>query len=129
MEHAYAQALQRAVENGMTPHAAVKRIKELLGNEGRLGLLPRVARAFAHLSERERSRNDVVLTVAREKDERGAKGEVRDILGSLKADADSLRTQVDDSLIGGWRLEGRGTLVDRSHKAQLLDIYHRVTRA
>lgn len=134
MEQAYAQALWKAVEGGpgqegMTPHAAVKAVKELLEKQGRVALLPRIARAFARLAERQSNKNDMVLTVAREKDERRAKSEVKEILATLNAEDASLKTQVDDSLIGGWRLEGRGTLVDNSYKARLLDIYQRVTSA
>ncbi len=134
MEQAYAQAIFRAVEKGMTPHAAVKAVKDMLEKEGRGALLPRVARAFARLAEREGRKSDIVLTVAREKDERHAKGAAKEILASLKTDAEGLtaqaglKTQVDDSIIGGWRLEGRGMLVDNSYKAKLLGIYHNVTK-
>jgi F0F1-type ATP synthase delta subunit len=128
MEQAYAQALMRAVENGMTPHAAVKAVKEMLERDGRTALLPRVARAFARLAERQSKKDDIVLTVAREKDERQAKSAAKEILAELNADMDGLKTQVDDSIIGGWRLEGRGMLVDNSYKSKLLDIYHMVTK-
>jgi F0F1-type ATP synthase delta subunit len=128
MEKTYAQVLWSLVSNGSTPHAAVGAIKAKLQADGRSALLPRVARAFARLSEREAGRNTVVLTVAREKDERHAKSAAKEILAQLGADADGLKTQVDDSIIGGWRLEGRGMLVDNSYKSTLLNIYNQVTK-
>jgi F0F1-type ATP synthase delta subunit len=128
MEHVYAQALWKAVEGGATPHAAVKSLKELLEKSGRSVLMPRIARAFERLAEKEGNKNDVVLTVAREKDERHAKSAAKKILAELKADAEDLKTQVDDSIIGGWRLEGRGVLVDNSYKATLLNMYHHVIK-
>jgi len=128
MEKTYAQVLLSLVSNGSTPHAAVGAIKAKLQADGRSALLPRVARAFARLSEREAGRNTVVLTVAREKDERHAKSAAKEILAQLGADADGLKTQVDDSIIGGWRLEGRGMLVDNSYKSTLLNIYNQVTK-
>ncbi|TSC62845.1 MAG: hypothetical protein Athens041674_395 [Parcubacteria group bacterium Athens0416_74] len=128
MEKTYAQVLWSLVSNGSTPHAAVSAIKAKLQADGRSALLPRVARAFARLSEREAGRNTVVLTVAREKDERHAKSAAKEILAQLGADADGLKTQVDDSIIGGWRLEGRGMLVDNSYKSTLLNIYNQVTK-
>ncbi|MHB1086616.1 MAG: hypothetical protein ACYCZ0_02600, partial [Minisyncoccota bacterium] len=70
MEKTYAQVLWNLVSSGSTPHAAVAAIKTKLQADGRIALLPRVARAFARLSEREAGRSTVVLTVAREKDER-----------------------------------------------------------
>lgn len=128
MEHTYAQALWKAIESGMTPHAAVKSLRDLLERTGRSALVPRIARAFTRLAEREAKRSDMVLTIAREKDEPRAKSAAKEILTELQADAEGLKTQVDDSIIGGWRLEGRGVLVDKSYKAQLINIYHQVTK-
>ena len=133
METAYAQALWRMVTDGKTPHAAVEALRTLLTREGREALLPRIARAFERLAEREMHKTDMILTVAREKDERAAKKEAQEMLyrtGLLSAGGGSSfggKTRVDDTLVGGWRLEGRGMLVDASYKTQLLDMYNRAT--
>lgn len=127
MEAAYAQALWQLVKGGMTPHAAVKAIKEKLEKDGRAALLPRVRSAFQRLAQRESRKNTIVLTIAREKDERAAKSEAKEIVAALGEQID-LETQVDDSIIGGWRLEGKGVLVDKSHKSALMEIYNRVTK-
>src|SRR3989338_7805840 len=124
METAYAQALWRMVTDGKTPHAAVDALRTLLTREGREALLPRIARAFERLAEREMHKTDMILTVAREKDERAAKQKAKVILAKLKIETDDLKTRVDDTLVGGWRLEGRGMLVDASYKTQLLDMYN-----
>lgn len=135
METAYAQALWKLVQGGpgraaMTPHAAVKAVREKLERDGRVSLMPRVRRAFARLAEREANKNTMVLTVAREKDERTAKSAAKEVLASLGANdlpkEAGFETRVDDTIIGGWRLEGRGVLVDNSYKSKLLSIYNRV---
>lgn len=131
MEKHYAQALWKMVEggqgkDGMSPHKAVSALKELLEREGRSALMPRIARAFARIAAQESNTSTMVLTVAREKDERHAKAAAKGILAELGADAGDLETQVDDSLIGGWRLEGRSVLVDESYKSRLLALYNRV---
>lgn len=128
MEKMYAQVLWKLVEGGMTPRGAAAALKHKLEQDGRAALLPRVARAFARIAERESGKSDMVLTVAREKDERNARAKAKEAMASLGMDAGDLKTQVDDSVIGGWRLEGRGMLVDNSYKATLLGIYHRVTQ-
>jgi len=124
MERVYAQVLYKLVESGMVSGKAVHALKEKLERDGRGALLPRVARAFARLAEREGSKSSVVITVARGKDERHAKAKAREVLDTL-GEAD-LKVQVDDSIIGGWRVEGRGMLVDNSYKAALLDTYNRI---
>jgi len=127
METAYAQALWKMVEGGMTPVKAVHALRETLKAHGREALLSRIGSAFARIAERESKRNDIVLTVAREKDERHAHKEVKSMLAEMGIEAKDLKTQVDDTLIGGWRLEGREQLVDASYKNQLLELFNRAT--
>ena len=127
METAYAQALWKMVEGGMTPAKAVHALRDTLKAHGRETLLPRIARAFERIAEREAKKIDVVLTVAREKDERRAHKEIKETLSQLGVEAKNLKTQVDDTLIGGWRLEGREHLVDASYKKQLLELFSRAT--
>src|SRR3989338_9574874 len=101
METAYAQALWKMVEGGMTPAKAIHALQETLKANGREALMPRIARAFTRIAEREAKRSDVVLTVAREKDERHAHKEVKGMLKEMGIDTNDLKTQVDDTLIGG----------------------------
>lgn len=126
MEQAYAAALWKLVEGGMEHRKAVTALRETLKNQGRERLLPRIARAFQRIAVRDAKKNDLVLTVAAEKEGATAAREAAAILKEMGIEAD-LKTHVDDSLIGGWRLEGRGVLVDQSYKKQLLDIYNAVT--
>lgn len=129
MENAYAQALWKMVQGGMTPQKAVAAIKETLAAHGRTALMPRVARAFARIAEREARKSTMVLTVARESDEKSSKKSAGEVLHQLGIESEGLKTQVDDTLIGGWRLEGRGLLVDQSYKERLLSMYTRVVGA
>jgi len=128
METAYAQALWKMVEGGMSPAKAVHALRDLLKARGREALLPRIGRAFARIAEREGKRTGVTLSVAREKDERDAKNAVKEILAKLDVEPKEVSIQVDESLIGGWRLEGRECLVDASYKRVLVDVYNAATR-
>jgi F0F1-type ATP synthase delta subunit len=127
METAYAQALWKMVEGGMTPAKAVHALRDTLKAHGREALLPRISTAFARIAEREAKKTSVVLTVAREKDERRAHRDIKGLLSQLGVEAKDLKTQVDDTLIGGWRLEGREHLADASYKKQLLELFSRAT--
>ena len=128
MESAYAQALWKMVEGGMSPAKAVHELRDLLKARGREALLPRIGRAFARIAEREGKRTGVTLSVAREKDERAAKSAVKQILAEFGVEPKEGNIHVDDSLIGGWRLEGREHLVDASYKRILVDVYNAATR-
>ena len=127
MEHAYAEALMKLIEGGMQPKKAVRSLAESLQRAGRLALLPKICRAFARLTERTAAKQTVTLSVAREKDIRKALTQAKDALKQLGTKSGDVVSRVDDTLIGGWRLEGRERLVDTSWKKDLLSIYNRST--
>lgn len=126
MERAYALALWKAVEGGTEPKAAVRTLHESLVAHGRAGLMPHIARAFERLAI-ERGRRDLVqISVAREGDAHTAVAEAKPVIERF-GEGVEVDVRVDETLIGGWRLEGRETLVDASHKKYLLDMFGRVT--
>lgn len=100
---------------------------EALAARGRLGLLPKIARAFNLLATRAETKNTVTLTVARHADGKRALKEAAALLQGAGVKAGDVRIGVQENLIGGWRLEGRELLHDASYKRQLLDIYERVS--
>jgi len=128
METSYAQALWQLIERGATPKKALEQLRENLETKGRMALMPRIALAFARIAERNTGKRGVTLTVAHESDERRAKSAIKDVLAEIQATPKDVTVKVDDSLIGGWRLEGRELLVDASWKRHLLSIYNRATQ-
>lgn len=124
MEQEYAQALWQMIESGTQPKPALHALVESLKARGREMLLPRIARAFERLAARELQKNALVVSVAHEKDSARAKREAKRILDELSVDAKDIDVKTDESLIGGWRLEGRGILIDESFKKKLLDMYN-----
>jgi hypothetical protein len=101
------------VEGGADPAQAVVAIAETLRARGRIGLMRSVAAAFARVSA---GQTTPVVRVARAADAEAAKK------NAGVADAD---VRIDESLIGGWRLETHERLVDASYKRYLLDIFNR----
>lgn len=127
MEHSYAQALWQMIEKGIKPKEAVAKIHEALERRGRASLLPKVGRAFARIAARESAKRAVVLSVANEKDAAGAKRELKHVLDEMGVEAGDIEVCLDETLIGGWRLEGRERLYDASYKKSLLSVYNRAT--
>jgi F0F1-type ATP synthase delta subunit len=127
MEGTYAQALWQMIEGGMQPKKAVHALVESVKAHGREALLPRIARAFERIAERQMRKNTLIVSVAHEKDVNKAKRDVKEVLEKMDTDRKELEVRIDESLIGGWRLEGRGTLVDNSFKKSLLDMYNAAT--
>lgn len=125
MQEAYAQALLKLVERGETPHAAVQKLSENLAKHGRSALMPKIARTFERLAQRQIGKTVVRLFVANDGDARHAKHEAEHALGAAH---EHMQVKTDSSLIGGWRVEAGEKLIDMSYKKQLLAIYNRATQ-
>lgn len=120
MEQTYAHALMRLTAKGISPSDAVASIASALRARGRIALLPRVGRAYARLTARFAQKNTTRIAVARTEDS---------VMALKVASASEATINIDDSLIGGWRIEQADTLRDASYKKYLLEIYNRATRA
>lgn len=123
MEKKYAKAILELIARGATPAQAVKAMHGVLEEKGREGLLRKIAYATALEGAKQARRNQAVLTVAKEDDVRDAKKEAAQYL----EDVEELTVETDAHLIGGWRLEKEGSVIDTSYKTALLDIYKRIT--
>jgi F0F1-type ATP synthase delta subunit len=129
MHETYAQALWQMIERGTKPKDAIAKLRANLALQAREALLPKIAKAFVRIAQRFEAQNGLVLTVAREKDERAALREAKQLLSEMDVESKGVTTSVDDSIIGGWRLEGRGLLLDASFKKYLLSLYNRATQS
>ena len=115
----YAHALMRLIEKGEKPADAVKKLRAALERDGRTSLLPMIGRSFGRLAAKQAARTKETLVIARAKDEAKARKE---------SGAKEAEVAIDESIIGGWRLEAGETLQDASWKHHLLNIYQNVTR-
>ena len=126
LENAYAQALRKVIEDGKSPKVALSALHEELLRRGRQTLLPRIARSFERIAERERARNTLTLSISGTHSVR-AKKEAKETLEAMHISSEDVEVRTDDNLIGGWRLEGREHLYDTSFKKHLLELYKRAT--
>jgi F0F1-type ATP synthase delta subunit len=115
---AYAQALMRLVNEGSKPAEAVKKMHAMLEAQGRASLMSAIGRAFEKLAATDAARNRSVLVIAKAKDEHAAR---------KQSGAKEAKIVIDESLIGGWRLEEGESLQDASWKNHLVTIYNRAT--
>lgn len=119
MDTNYAHAAVKLVQRGMTPKQAVAALVGHAAARGRARLVPRIARALRALQAVSAAREHTVLFVAHEKDAAQARK-----ASDAPKDAS---VQIDETQIGGWRLRGKGRLVDATHKHALHQLYIRIT--
>jgi F0F1-type ATP synthase delta subunit len=121
MEKVYAQALQNLVARGMREDEAYEKLHAHLAHTGRLKLLPGLLRELKTLNERSQARS-AVLEVASEKDVTAAEE------GAKREGITTGKPVVNPALITGWRLTTGDTLIDRSGKRALVDLYRSIVQ-
>lgn len=115
----YAQALLTLIKNGENPKEVIARMHAALFAKGRAALLPRIVRSFSRLAHQDMRRHRSILYFAKSAEEKSARAGAR---------APEAKAVVDETLIGGWRLEEGERLTDVSWKKHLLELYTRITK-
>ncbi len=113
-----AHALKNAISDGLNVDTAVKNFIAALKRRGMLNILPKVLLQLQHIEDRA-STCKPSLSVAKEADYKSALKE----FGANEAD---VTKNIDNTLIGGYKLEKDGKLTDTSYKRQLLDIFYKI---
>jgi F0F1-type ATP synthase delta subunit len=121
MEKLYAQAIDDlANREGTDAKKLVAELVAQLKASGRIKLLPGILRELKVLEAR-RAKTAPSLEVASEKEVAGALAEAK------KEGIEVTKAHVNHALIKGWRARTGGTLIDRSAKRGLIDLYRKVT--
>lgn len=122
MENLYATAIQRLVSSGMKEEAVMKNLMAHLKQRGRVKLLPAILGSLKTLVARSVTLGASV-EVAKKGDEKKAIAEAA-ALGIEVSEA-----SVNPILLSGWRARSEGTLIDRSGKRALTDMYRSIVKA
>lgn len=124
----YAGAVIEMTKRGATAKEAVHTLAKHLERRGMPNVMRRLRGSLEKKALTEGRRSTVVLEVADHHHAAVARKETAEHLQALGATADEVTVREDDSLIGGWRLMGKSTLVDNSFKKHLLSFYKQITR-
>jgi F0F1-type ATP synthase delta subunit len=116
----YSKAMFELSKAGKSADGIVSGLVKTLKRRGALALLPKVLSSYKRLVERA-STQGAQLTVARSADIDGAR--------RASAASDDVRVMVDERIIGGYRYEEGGRLMDHSFKSALLQVYRNATKA
>ena len=120
MEKAYAQALVELERKGAKAPELTKHLIAHLTKAGRLKLLPKILKELKKIDARH-AKEWSPLEVASEKETAHAHKELEKM--GIKA----TDVQVNPSLIKGWRILQKDTLIDHSAKKSLVDLYTNIT--
>ena len=121
----YAKALISAAKTEKDTDALLAHFLDVLKKRGVLGLLPKILTILEHAINRDKSQK-ATLVLARDSDKDKILEAVGDDFGKISTLKEDLNIKIDESIIGGYRLETSGDLIDESYKSRLLSIYRAV---
>ena len=127
----YAEALYGALEEVTTESDSKKvlaRFRKVLSTRGHEKLLPFISRELDKILLREKSNKEVVLVTANTKS-KGKWAHAYDHYekeGTLPKGA-TLHEVVDETIVGGFQIRTKDTLIDGSYKKSLFELYRSVT--
>jgi len=117
----YADALRNLSLKGADEGKLASNLLAHLAQTGRMKLLPAILRDL-RTKELQNKAVEASVEVAREADAKKA------LAGAKEAGIEAVTASVNPSLLSGWRARSGGTLVDRSGKRQLIELYRNITR-
>ena len=121
----YAQASYEALKGGMDVEAVLVRLKEILEKNGHGGLLKESIRELLVQLEKDEADNTAHLVVAKAGD---AKRYEKDVAEFMRVRGiEQYTTSVDEALVGGFVIRGKGHELNASYKKSLLTIYRSLT--
>lgn len=129
----YAEALYGALQEGHVMSESdskkvITRFRNVVSLRGHNKLLPFVAREFEKIIIREKIKKEVTLITADTKSQSkwAHAYDHYEKEGIMPKDA-MRRNAVDESIVGGFQIRTKGTLVDGSYKKSLIELYRKVT--
>lgn len=119
MERAYAHAIQHLLSKGEIEEKVIfHNLITQLKAQGRLKLLPRIKQELERILAREQK--PFVEAAHRDEAEQA-------LTAAKQAGIHADKAHINPSLIHGWRAREGSTLIDRSGKRALIDLYRRIT--
>jgi len=129
----YAEALYGALnEKSVKTESDSKKVfshfRKVLASRGHERLLPFVGRELEKILVREKNNNEVLLVTADGKNESkwSHAYDHYEREGIIKKSA-TRRDVVDETIVGGFQIRTKDTLIDGSYKKSLVELYRKIT--
>lgn len=124
--HTYAAALVRSLEDKSPDQVEVHlgNLEALLKRRGKDNLLPRIAKHLEKMLKDAECTGTLTLALSTEADHEKLKKEIDTVAAQIAPEEERLiATEVDERLVGGFRLQSRNALYDNTHKKHLLQLF------
>jgi F0F1-type ATP synthase delta subunit len=121
----YIQAAHETITDGVALDVVLKNLQESLKRRGLSKIYPRVLKGLIEKLERAEASTTPKVVVARAGDTERYASAIATAVAQI-APQTTYDTYVDETIIGGFIVTGKGKRIDHSYKSTLLDTYHRL---
>lgn len=128
MKKHYVQAVLQLLAAGKDIDTVLASLHDMLQKKGHIKLHESILSAVLRELVRMEATQGALVTVAKESDAQKYRSAIQQTLSVLHTEADTVRTVVDPTLIGGFTAEYNNTRIDRSYKERLVSLYRSVTK-
>lgn len=129
----YAEALYEALQNREVKteadvHKVFARFRKVLAARGHEKLLPFIMHELEKIEEREKNINQVLLITADKKSQSKWSHAYDHYEKEGFIPKHAIRQEVvDESIVGGYQIRTKDTIIDASYKKSLIELYRKIT--
>lgn len=121
----YIEATADVLRTSDDPGKVIAALKSILSSRGHNRLYRSILQGLMQRIDEYNREGHALVTLARESDNTVFKDEIRNALRELDAH-EPFETQIDETVIGGYRVTANDSSIDRTYKKRLLAIYQSV---
>jgi F0F1-type ATP synthase delta subunit len=125
--HDYSEAVRTLVREGFSLDAALDGLRTMLTTRGHSRLYPKILKELLTESIKDEVRDTATVTVARKGDAEAHEKEIKTHLTTLSQKHHTV--VVDESIVGGYIVEGTNARIDNSYKKRLLTLYRSLIKS
>ena len=127
MKNHYIQATLQMIQSGTDSQLVFDGLQKTMRAKGHMRLYGPVLRGALRILETKKDTLGSIIVVANDADIEKYAETIKQILTSIEADAD-FSTVIDPTIVGGVIVKNNNTIVDRSYKTTLLNLYRSATK-
>jgi|GEM_PF-946737 len=122
MKNHYINATLSLIQTGSDPQSVLDGLLKSMQSKGHERLYASVLRGVVRVLETKKDSTQATVVVAKEADVEKYASVIKETLTSLDAGSD-FSTKIDETIVGGVIVKSNNTVVDRSFKTALTNLY------
>ncbi len=128
MKKHYIKAMASLLTSGQSVDVVLAKLEALLKEKGHLSIHKDILEGLLVELSQETASSAAVVSIARESDAKKLENAIHHALLKLGDKNATMKLVVDETLIGGFKINHQGKAIDASYKNRLLELYRNIIK-